>query len=456
MSSNPITTQDSRSKRVLALVNNQASTDTRVVRAAEAVANAGYDMTVFGHWHPDMHDKEIISGVQYRRFAVRGAHKLKRQEWMASHRDNAHAVIAGTTTVKSTNGTSNARPVTKLLEWYAASKAKIRRIYKILSGRVARVLLTSGGQEIYLHYRAYSRPGIALKPDIVHAHDLYTLLAGYKIKRKTGARLIYDSHELEVGRNGNYSHWEKFIRASTERFLIKRCDGVITVSDSIGDFLVNRYGIARPTIVHNAPQVSKHHYDSDDVRRRLGLADTTPLAIYVGSVTINRGIEQAIEALMHAENFHLALIGPRREAVMGAVDKLIRKHQLHDRVHFIDPVPHDRVTSFVGSADLSLVLIQDVCLSYRYCFPNKLLESIFSGVPVVVSRLVELEKIIHQTGCGMVTNQADPKMIADSMQQMFNSRTQYEPTDALKAEITEQYGLDAQIRKLLALYEQLA
>lgn len=37
-----------------------------------------------------------------------------------------------------------------------------------------------------------SKAGIEKKPDIIHAHDFDTLLAGYLIKRKTGAKLIYD------------------------------------------------------------------------------------------------------------------------------------------------------------------------------------------------------------------------------------------------------------------------
>ena len=37
-------------------------------------------------------------------------------------------------------------------------------------------------------------------PDVVHAHDLYTLLAGVWIARRHKARLLYDAHELETAR----------------------------------------------------------------------------------------------------------------------------------------------------------------------------------------------------------------------------------------------------------------
>ena len=61
-----------------------------------------------------------------------------------------------------------------------------------------------------------------------------------------------------------------------------------------------------------------------------------------------------------------------------------------DRLHFVDPLPSEDVVGFLEDADASVIPIQNVCLSYDFCFPNKLLESVFPGLPVAVANLVEL------------------------------------------------------------------
>ncbi|MBX2828774.1 MAG: cytochrome P450, partial [Flavobacteriaceae bacterium] len=51
-----------------------------------------------------------------------------------------------------------------------------------------------------------------------------------------------------------------------------------------------------------------------------------------------------------------------------------------------------------GGADLALVSIEPVCLSYEFALPNKLFEAIQAGVPVLGSNLVEIQKIFTQVG----------------------------------------------------------
>ncbi len=69
---------------------------------------------------------------------------------------------------------------------------------------------------------------------------------------------------------------------------------------------------------------------------------------------------------------------------------------------FFGPVPSDQVTLYAASADLGIAAIENVCLSYYYCSPNKLFEYLLAGVPVIASDLPELGGIISRTqlyGC---------------------------------------------------------
>jgi glycosyltransferase involved in cell wall biosynthesis len=151
----------------------------------------------------------------------------------------------------------------------------------------------------------------------------------------------------------------------------------------------------------------------------------------------------------------LALVGPRDERVTARLREQAAALQVSDRLHIVDPVPHEQVVSFIHSADVSLVLIQPVCLSYEYCFPNKLLESILGGVPVLASRLVELERLVTETGAGLVVPPDDATAITAGIRQIVANPQAMRASAATIARTREKYGWPAQATRLLALYQQL-
>ncbi len=94
-----------------------------------------------------------------------------------------------------------------------------------------------------------------LGPDVVHAHDAAMLLPGIVGARLTGARLVYDSHELATSVPYRERAWAWFV-ATIERIVVPRCAAVITVSDGIARRLRARYGLAsEPTVVRNVSEL---------------------------------------------------------------------------------------------------------------------------------------------------------------------------------------------------------
>jgi len=95
------------------------------------------------------------------------------------------------------------------------------------------------------------------KPDIVHANDLNTLLAGVMYKKIYGSKLIYDSHEVWVDTLCAYPLIVIKIVSAYENFLIKYADEVITVNNLISDELSERYNIPKPHVVMNVPSLQQ-------------------------------------------------------------------------------------------------------------------------------------------------------------------------------------------------------
>ena len=301
--------------------------------------------------------------------------------------------------------------------------------------------------------------GLRLRPTVVHAHDLTTLSAGFAIARSVDCALVYDAHELETHTN----YWSlapltKDWIAVYERVLIQRTRAAVTVCDSIADWLRDHYEIPRPVVVLNSPDFAESALDSrsETIRDRLNLTSTTPLAVYVGSVTLDRGARQCVEAVALAPGLHFAFVGPRYAVTETEIIDTAVRLGVKDRVHLVDPVPSREVASFVSTADCSVIAIQNVCLSYYFCFPNKLLESVMSGVPVAVARLVELEKFVGRFPVGIVMDESDPSSIANAIRQLVDLRERYRPSQKVLDAIREEFGWGAQVHRLQKLYETLA
>jgi len=297
-----------------------------------------------------------------------------------------------------------------------------------------------------------------LRPDVVHAHDLVTLSCGYAVARATGAPLIYDAHELETHTN----YWSLSSRnrrwiAFYEKSLCHEAKAVITVCESIADWLRDHYKIARPIVVHNSPDFSQApSYEGErTLRAALRLERAVPLCVYVGSITIDRGIEQCVQALAFTPEIHMAFVGPRYVETEKKIHKLAQELDIASRIHLVDPVPSGMVPHFLSDADCSVVTIQNVCLSYYFCFPNKLLESVFAGVPVVVARLIELERFVERFKVGVIADETDPRAIAEAMRTIIKNREGFQPDATTREEIASIYGWPAQSAKLLELYARI-
>ena len=191
------------------------------------------------------------------------------------------------------------------------------------------------------------------------------------------------------------------------------------------------------------------------VRSDLSLPDNAPLVVYVGKLTTNRGLEMVVEALAHADEFHFVCVGPQVPIVEQSVRDLAQKLNVQGRLHILDAVAPDRVVPYIRTGDLSVIPTQDICLSSRYSMPNKLFESVFAGLPVVVSDLPDMRRFVERTGTGIVMNQADPEDIARALREAYARRADFVPSPERIRKILGDYGWDTQGQNLIALYDSL-
>src|SRR5213592_3456909 len=91
--------------------------------------------------------------------------------------------------------------------------------------------------------------------DVVHANDLDTLPAAWLLARASGARLVYDAHELYTDQEPDPPRLHRAVARVLEGALARQADAVVTVSEPIAEELQRRLRLAdRPATVLNAPE----------------------------------------------------------------------------------------------------------------------------------------------------------------------------------------------------------
>jgi glycosyltransferase involved in cell wall biosynthesis len=474
--------------RVVMLVHNDWKIDSRVRREAEALAAVGHRVDVICRRVAETRSVEKHNGVIYHCIpfsraaspreliallsihtrvmlmdaarAIRGADRVS--GWIALLRLVVFLSVGSALMVSLLPGIPIARVVTarqfpggsRLLLARRGIKAAVRAVVAPLLQHLP-----------YLHDCAYrcTETILALHPNVIHSHDLRTLSAGALAARRLKCRLVYDAHELETHTNYHtLPNFTKFWIARSERALSQRADAVVTVCDSIADWLRDNYHIRRPTVILNVPQLTPDYtpdpsaFARGDVRSELGLASDVSLAIYVGAVTVDRGMTICVRALAYLPDVHFAAVGPRYQITEAEMLKTARELGVSDRVHLVDPVPSETVVSFISTADCSIIPVQNVCLSYYFCLPNKLFESVMASVPVAAASLLELRRFLEQYDVGVLMDERDPAAVATAIRKILISPQKYRPPADVRRRIAEKYGWAAQREKLVVLYSQWA
>lgn len=390
-------------------VTNPCTHDARVMKEAETLASEGYSVRIYalvsGIDESGIFDQNGYSVERVLGGAILARYQSKLRSVFGRRSSGAQNAIKTINNHSGLNATVNHQRIQSNQGQGNTKLARLKSSW--LGGFVIRLLGPARKFLIYYHFCSdASTLAHSWGADVAHCHDLSTLYAGKILKRKSAElKVVYDSHELWIHRNrvGREAWIEKRLDSIAEKHLIGFSDRVITVCDSIGDWLSGAYpDISKPVIVRNMPySVNAEINSAVTIKDRLGIAGDKFVLIYTGKITPGRGIELGVKALAKVANSHLVLLGYGDGTYVDSIKQAVQDLGVSTQVTFCDAVAHDEVVDFVRGADLALVCIEPVCLSYEYALPNKLFESIQAGVPVLGSGLVEIEKIVKAYDIGI-------------------------------------------------------
>lgn len=428
------------------IVFNHFKNDARVLKEAYTLIDNGYQVKVFALHTNGLDFHETRDGLEIERISINPIHQRFRKRIISNNK-----VVSKKVGSPSSLNTSKIElpknPVKEkglLKKWgYSVLKSLLLAVHKPLTyydfqQRVVKKISQS-------HF------------DIYHAHDLNTLYPAYKAAKLTHGKLIYDSHELYVERNKpkTPSKFYKFISIQFERYLIRKTDVVITVGECIANHLKDLYNIPLPFVIINAPSKKKEDIKGKNLRTELDIPNNLKLAIYCGGITFNRGLEKLIESLSLMPDVYLVLMGYGKPKYLEKLANIASSNKVDNRFSFYGPVAPTEVTAYTASADLGIAPIENVCLSYYYCAPNKIFEYLIGGIPVVASNFPELEKVVVENEIGYTFDPENIESIADSVKKVFSDEKNYNRMKENTKFAAEKYNWENESQKLLTLYKNL-
>jgi glycosyltransferase involved in cell wall biosynthesis len=256
------------------------------------------------------------------------------------------------------------------------------------------------------------------KAGLLVSNDLDTLLANYLASRIRRLPLVHDCHEYfrgvpELnGRTRTIRIWKRI-----EDHIFPKLHSVYAVNASIAKIYHEEYGndvhVIRNVPLRKTKIAAKNRVD-------LGIPADYKIILYQGAVNIDRGLEEAIQAMKFVrEKAVLLIIGSGD--VLDQLKRLSAKEGVDDKVIFAGPVALEDLHEYTLMAEVGLSIEKDVSLNYHFCLPNKFLDYIQAEVPVLVSPLPEMKAIVEKYGIGEMIESHDPQYLAIKFDAFLNS-----------------------------------
>ena len=297
---------------------------------------------------------------------------------------------------------------------------------------------------------------LAFRPDVIHAHDYTALpvagaLVEYLASQGHAAQLIYDAHEYVPGVSHLTGPLKKVYIREEIRYSAMAAT-VLSVSEGMSDLLIPHLQLTnRPELVANDPLFEGQEPSPRNMRRDCGVDDQTPLIVYSGAVAPQRGLATVLEALKVLPNVHLALIAnPKNQTVL---DLQSQYAALKDRFHVLPYVPNSELVSYLSTGDIGLIPIHHK-LNHEISLITKFGEYMQARLPIVVSDVRTMAAEVKRLGNGEVFIAEDVEDFAAAVKKVLANKAQYQ--SAYTDEVLRARSWEMQAENLVKIYTRIA
>jgi D-inositol-3-phosphate glycosyltransferase len=300
----------------------------------------------------------------------------------------------------------------------------------------------------------------------VHANYWLSGLSGHVIKHELNLPLVCTFHTLDrVKAESMPEEVEADMphrRAEAEASIIECSDAVLASCSVEADQIASLYG-GDPGRIRIVPPGVDHAFfgpgHRPQARRALGLPLDGRLLLFVGRIQPLKCADVAVETLAElsedgGEPYRLVVVGgpsgPHGEKALQGLFDLADARGVRQQVHFIDPQPHELLSSYYRAADVCLVP------SRSESFGLVALEAAACGTPVVASAVGGLTTLVDHGHTGFLVDEPDPVAYAAAVRRVFAAPLAPERLSTASVLRARLYTWRAAARTLVELHDELA
>jgi glycosyltransferase involved in cell wall biosynthesis len=260
------------------------------------------------------------------------------------------------------------------------------------------------------------------RADLYIAHYTAAVPAAAAAARCHRTAFGFDAEDFHLGEFAPHNPARRAIQIIEEKFL-PQCAYITAASPRIAEVYAKTYDIHLPTVVLNVFPLSHAPIGPTPA----GVAVPGP-SLYWFSQTIgpDRGLEIAVLALGLARSRpHLYLRGAKAAGFPQRLFDLARKNGGEGRIHILEPGDPADMERLAAAYDIGLVSETGHIENRRIALTNKLFSFVLAGIPVVASAIPAHRDLANALGAALALYDPDsPEQLANTLDALLLNQDQ--------------------------------
>lgn len=275
----------------------------------------------------------------------------------------------------------------------------------------------------FLHFAAAVTP-MALRGDwdviIASSTPLTVAIPALLANRLRGTPFLFEIRdpwpELPQALSGPAGRVPRPVLAAMERLAnaaCRRAAAVIALTEGMAQTAIARG--ADPAVVHVLPQGADLALFGPHVPpwRPAGVFPSEMMAVYAGAHGPANGLDQLLDAAARLRGAPIRLVLAGEGSQKARLAARVTAERLP--VQFIPPMPKHEVAALLAGADVALLCLAPVPEFAEWTAPNKLVEALAAGRPVITNVPGRAARLITEASCGIAVPPGDAEALAAAL-----------------------------------------